>query len=491
MTFAQFFTILRARLGLIMAVIVTVVVIVACVTMALPKRYQAVTSVMVDQKVTYSNATTNQSNSRPGEVMSTQLDILTSPAVALRVVDQLNLAQRPDIGTLVQEYNPAKRAWWFVNSLFSSDDKGEQGDIRDWIAERLLDHLAVKSNRDSYVVRLTYTAPDPEFSSAVANGFAQAYLATVQSLRAGPAQLDTKEFDQQIKTQRQELEQAEEKLAKFQQQKGIVATDERLDLETSRLNEISGQLAMAQSMSYESQARQRQLQEFLASGGKNGAPADVYSSPVVQQLRQAVAEREARMSDMSKRIGPNHPQYVAAQNELHQLRSQLHQEMRSAAEGAMANSNVAPERAGALRAELERQRGKVLKLKSDRNQLAVLQRDVDAAKQAYDATAQRLTQSRMASEGGQATGTVVDAAVTPIKPAGPKLGLNIVLACIAGLVLGIGIALGCESVDGYVRSERDLLEILDVPILAVMSPKGSGRKGRYLAEQNIYALPRP
>jgi uncharacterized protein involved in exopolysaccharide biosynthesis len=248
---------------------------------------------------------------------------------------------------------------------------------------------------------------------------------------------------------------------------------------------------MAQSMSYESQARQRQLQEFMASGGKSGAPADVYSSPVVQQLRQGVAEREARMSDLAKRIGPNHPQYVAAQTELHQMRSQLNQEMRAAAEGALANANVAPERAGALRAELERQRGKVLKLKGDRNQLAVLQREVDSAKQAYDATAQRLTQSRMAGETGQATGTVVDAAITPLKPAGPKLGLNIVLACMAGLVLGIGIALGCESVDGYVRSERDLLEILDVPILAVMSPKGSGRKGRYLAEQNIYALPRP
>src|SRR5689334_1581510 len=184
MTFAQFFTILRARLGLIMTVIVTVVVIVACVTMALPKRYQASTSLMVDQKVTYSN-TPSSSNSRPGEVMSTQIDILTSPAVALRVVDKLQLAQRPDIGSLVQEYNPLKRAWWFVNSLFSTDDKGEQGDIRDWIAERLLDHLAVKSNRDSYVVRLTYTAPDPEFSSAVANAFGEAYLATVQSLRAG------------------------------------------------------------------------------------------------------------------------------------------------------------------------------------------------------------------------------------------------------------------------------------------------------------------
>jgi chain length determinant protein EpsF len=490
MSFGQFFMILRARLGLVLTVMFTVVVVVASVTMALPKRYQSATTVMVDQKVSYSNSQSS-SSSRPGEVMSTQLDILTSPAVALRVVDQLKLTERSDIGTLLAEPNPLKRAWWFLNSLFIPAEQGKEGDMRDLIADRLLSHLAVKSNRDSFVVRLVYTAPDPDFAASVANGFAQSYLATVQSLRMGPAQQDTREFDEQIKGLRQDLEQAEAKLAKFQQQKGIVATDERLDLETSRLNEISAQLAIAQSQSYESQARQRQLQEFIASGGRSGAPNDVYSSPVVQQLRQAVAEREARMSDMAKRIGPNHPQYVAAQTELNQMRSQLSQEMRAAAEGAMANSHVAPERAGALRSELERQRGKVLKLKGDRNTLAVLQREVDSAKQAYDATAQRLTQSRMASEGGQATGTVVDAAIAPTRPVGPKLSLNVALALIAGLVLGIGIALASESVDGYVRSERDLIELLDVPILAVLSPKVSGRKGRYLADQNIYALPRP
>jgi chain length determinant protein EpsF len=490
MSLGQFLTILRARLGLILTVMFTVVVVVACVTMALPKRYQATTSIMVDQKVTYSNSA-NVSPSRPSDVMSTQLDILGSPAVALRVVDQMKLAERPDIGTLVAESNPLKRAWWFLNSLFTAGEQGGEMDLKDWIADRLLNHMTVKSNRDSFLVKLTYTAPDPEFAAAAANGLAQGYLATVLALRAGPAQQDTKEFDEQIKGQRQTLEEAETKLAKFQQQKGIVASDERLDLETSRLSEISAQLAMAQSQSYESQARQRQLQEFIASGGRSGAPADVYSSPVVQQLRQAVAEREARLGELAKRIGPNHPQYMSASNELNQMRSQLNQEMRAAAEGAMANSNVAPQRAGSLRSELERQRGKVLKLKSDRNTLAILQRQVDEARQAYDATAQRLTQSRMASESSPATGTIVDAAIAPTRPAGPKLGLNIALAFIAGLVLGIGIALACESVDGFVRSERDLIEILDVPILAIMSPKNSGRKGRYLAEQNIYALPRP
>ena len=492
MSFGQFLTILRARQGLILTVVITVVAVVAAISMALPRRYQATASLMVEQKAAYQNASAAAAPGKPGDVISTHIDILTSPAVALRVVEQLKLEQRPDIGSLVAESNVLKRAWWTISSLLATDEQGEGGtlNLKDWIADRLLRNLTVKSSRDSYVVRITYAAPDPEFAAAVTNAFAQGYLATVLSLRTTPAKQDTKEFDEQIKGLRRDLEQAETKLATFQQKKGIVATDERLDLETGRLNEISAQLAMAQSQSYESQARQRQLREFLSSGGTSGAPGDVWTSPVVQQLRQGVAEREAKLSDLSKRIGPNHPQYLAASTELEKLRGQLNEEMRAAAQGAMANSNVAPQREGALRSALEQQRGRVLKMKSDRNTVAILQREVESARQAYDAVAQRLTQSRTTSDAGQASGTVVDSAVVPTRPAGPGPAFNVALALVAGLVLGIGLALACESVNGYVRSERDIVEMIEAPVFAVLASKGNGRRPRYLQSPNIYALPR-
>jgi chain length determinant protein EpsF len=492
MSFGQFLTILRARQGLILAVVITVVTAVAAVSMALPRRYQASASLMVEQKAAYANAGAAVAPGKPGDVISTHIDILTSPAVALRVVEQLKLEQHPDIGSLVAESNVLRRTWWAISSLLATEEReeGRTLNIKDWIADRLLRNLSVKSNRDSYMVKITYSAPDPEFAAAVTNAFAQGYLATVLSLRTTPAKQDTKEFDEQIKVLRRDLEQSETKLAKFQQEKGIVATDERLDLETGRLNEISAQLAMAQSQSYESQARQRQLREFLASGGTSGAPGDVWTSPVVQQLRQGVAEREAKLSDLSKRMGPNHPQYLAASTELQQLRSQLNEEMRAAAQGAMANSNVAPQREGSLRSALEQQRGRVLGLKSARNTLAILQREVESARQAYDAVAQRLTQSRMAGDSGQASGTVVDSAVAPTRPVGPSPAFNVALALVAGLVLGVGLALACESVNGYVRSERDIVEFIEAPVFAVLSAKGNGRKPRYLEGPNIYSLPR-
>ena len=491
MSFGQFLTVLRARSALILMVLIIAFGVGAGVTMLLPKRYDATAIVVVDQGAAPSTAGTNAPVARMEDVMSTHLDIIASPAVALRVTQMLDLANNPDVGALLAESRLLHRIWRPISLLLAAlqEEQGaEQMDLKEWMIGRLLRNLEVKAKRDSQLIRITYSAPDGEFAAAVANSFVKGYLETIQRLQADPAKHNAKQFDEQINGLKQVLEQAEAKLAKFQQDKGIVATDERMDLENMRLNEMSAQLAVAQSASYESQARQRQLREFLA-GGKGEAPAEVSSSPVVQQLKQSVSEREAKLSELSKKVGPNHPQYVAASTELEGLRGRLREEMRMAAQGVLTSSGVAPEREGSLRAAVEQQRRKVLGLKNTRNQLAVLMRETDSARQAYDAAMLRFNQTKMAGEVAQASGTVVHPADTPTRPVSPRPTLNIALALAIGLVVGVGMALYLEAVDGYVRSTRDIVEILGVPVFAVLAPKGRGNT-RYLERPNVYSLPR-
>src|SRR5262245_3575136 len=492
MSFGQFLTVLRARSALILMVLIIALGAGVGVTLLLPKRYDATAIVVVDQAAaTSSSAGTNAPAARMEDVMSTHLDIIASPAVALRVTEMLDLANNPDVGALLAESRLLSLVWRPISQLLALAEEGseeEELDLKDWMINRLLRNLEVRAKRDSQLIRITYSGPDGEFSATVANAFVKSYLEIIRRLQADPAKENARQFDEQIKGLKQALEQSEAKLAKFQQAKGIIATDERMDLENTRLSEMSAQLAVAQSQSYESQARQRQLREFLA-GGKGEAPSEVSSSPVVQQLKQSVSEREAKLAELAKRVGPNHPQYVAASTELEGLRGRLREEMRMAAQGVLTSSGVAPEREGSLRAAVEQQRTKVLRLKNVRNDLAVLMREADSAKQASDSAVQRFNQTRMASEVAQASGTVVHPADTPTRPTSPKPSLNIALALALGLAVGIGIALYREAVDGYVRSTRDIVEVLGVPVFAVLAPKGRGNM-RLLERPKVYALPK-
>ncbi len=95
-------------------------------------------------------------------------------------------------------------------------------------------------------------------------------------------------------------------------------------------------------------------------------------------------------------------------------------------------------------------------LSQERGKLAVLTRDVESARGAYDSSLQRHTQVRLESRLDQTDIAVLNAAIPPLVPTFPKIPLNIVLSVFIGLMLGVGMALLMEMMNRRVRSRDDL-----------------------------------
>ena len=472
MGFGQFMRILRARLGMILVVTVLGLAVGVGLALTLPKRYDATASVIIDPKADVLPGGVQGLPERVDNAISTNLDILASPNVALKVVDALGLEEKVQAGELLAA-GPLQRVRDWVSDAMErvfGDDPAEDKpvSVKEALADGLIKNVKLNTTRDSRVIRVSYSSPDPQFSAAAANAFVRAYRATLLELQVGPAKENTEWLETQTRELKQDLEAAEAKLAKFQQEKGIVASDERLDVETSKLTELAGQLAMAQSLSYESQARQRQLRGYLKGGGD--APAEVAGTPLIQQLRNSVAERESKLSELSKRVGPNHPQYQAAATDLDKMRGELKEATQSAARSALESSAVQPQREGSLHGALNAQRSRVLKMKVDRNELAAMMREVDNAQKAYSAVAQRMSQTRMESQLSQTNGSIVTAATVPRRPASPNIQLLLARALAGGVFAGVGLALYSETVNRVVRSEYDITDVLGLPVLAVLLP---------------------
>src|SRR5688500_13344155 len=197
-------------------------------------------------------------------------------------------------------------------------ESGSAGRIEDWIGAGLLQKLKVTSSQSS-VIQLTYSAGDPEFATRVANAFAKAYMDTTLDLRVGPTKQATVWFDDQLKTLRRDLEIAQERLAAFQKEKGIIVTDERLDVENTRLAELTTQALQAQNATYESQSR-----SGLAAGSKarENLP-EVLGNPVVQAIKAELMRAEAALTETATRLGPNHPEYRQRASQVANLRGRL------------------------------------------------------------------------------------------------------------------------------------------------------------------------
>lgn len=362
------------------------------------------------------------------------------------------------------------------------------GSVENWIAGVLTKNLFVAPSRDSSVVNLSYTAGDPDFAATVANAFVQAYIDTFLDLRTDPAKRYSSFFDTRAKQLREGVEQAQARLSAYQREKGIIGTDERMDFETARLAELSTQLVAIQALSAESSSRSAQAR---VAGERM---QEVMSNPAVAGVRADLSQAEARLSELNSRLGDNHPQVRQQVAAIDELRGRLRTEINRAAGSVSVTNNINRGREAEIRAAVEAQRARVLKLKGERDEIGVLQRDVENAQKAYEAIVTRLNQTSLESENTNANVSVLSPAVAPGAASTPKIALNAALAVVIGSILAVGAALLLEFLDRRVRSASDVVLALDLPVLGNMPKPGpasrlAGAHRPRIASQVLARLP--
>jgi succinoglycan biosynthesis transport protein ExoP len=441
MTAHQFLLILLARKKIILGTLFAALLLTLGYSLFQAKTYKATASVLLNYKgVDPLTGLTMPGQLLPG-YMATQMDIISSKNVALRVVDQLKLASSPAVVAQFRE---------------ASDGRGT---VRDWLADLLLKKLDIVPSRESSVVEISFQGADPAFVAAVANAFADEYQRITVHLKTEPMKKASVYFNEQAKLLRDNVEAAQARLSKYQQEKGIVSLDNnRVDVELSRLNDLSGQLVQAQAQAIEADSRGR-----MASGTAN-AP-DVVNNTLVQNFRLSVGAAESKLAEIGQRLSSNHPSYQAAKAELDQRRADLRAATASIASGVGNNAAVLRQRESELRSALAAQKTRVLELNRARDELGVLLKDVESAQRAFDATSQRLSQTRIEGQSEQSDISILNPATVPMQASGPRVLFNLLVALLLGSVLGVALGLLAEMLNRPVRSSTDLKDLLAIPVL--------------------------
>ena len=444
MNLQQVLLILRARYLVVLLTLVATVAVTVAVSLLLPKQYTATTSLVIDVKSPDPIAgLVLPALMMPG-YMATQVDIIASDRVAQRAIRLLKLDQSPTVRADWQEATEGK------------------GSVVSWLAALLQKRLDVKPSRESNVIAINYKAADPTFAAAVANGFAQAYIDTTIELKVEPAKQYAAWFEKQSGELRERLENAQSRLSEYQQKAGIVATDERLDFENQKLNELQAHLVMAETQSADASSKQK--------SGSSDSLQDVMQSPIVTQLKVDIARLDSRLKELAGNLGTNHPQYQRQQAEVASLRDRLAQETQQITSALGTTSRVSKGKEAELRAAIDSHKRRILKLRQERDEAMVMQREVDAAQRAYDTVSQRSAQTSLESQVTQTNVSVLTAAEPPLEPSSPKLVLNTLLSVLLGTLLGIGGAMILELLDRRVRSRDDMELALELPVLVDFGP---------------------
>jgi len=451
MLLTQILLILRARHWLIWILMLACGAAAYLVSSNMEKRYVSTAQVLVDMREP--DALTDRAQS--GAIMSasymgTQNDIIRSDRVVRKVVAKLGLTTNP----------VAIQQWKQSNS---------PSPIEQYYAEILRGYLQVVPSRNSNVIGIQFTNPTPSFAAEAANAFARMYIETTVELKTDPERSFAGWFSTQTARERERLDQAQQKLSEFQREHGFVQTDEKGDVGNVRYHDLNSQLTSVQGQRAESSSRAQEARENIETS------PDVLQNGTVAALRGDIARQEAKLDELHGRFGPRHPQVVGAQAELDSLKQKLAMEMQRIARSVSTANAINEQRERTVSSALSEQRQRMLQLRGLRDQLGVLQHEVEMAQHDYDVISQRLSQTKLQSQVDQTNLILLSEALTPTVAAGPRVTLISAVGLALGALTGALLALGLEVLRPRLRTVEEAASVLQVRILASL-PNVRGRR---------------
>jgi succinoglycan biosynthesis transport protein ExoP len=158
-------------------------------------------------------------------------------------------------------------------------------------------------------------------------------------------------------------------------------------------------------------------------------------------------------------------------------------------------NSVNVSRLGQLRAALDEQRVKVMKMKSTRDEAAILVRDVDNAQRAYDGVLARMNNTNLESQANQANISALEVAVAPSVPSSPNVKANVSMGGLVAAALALAVALLVEYLDRRLRIQSEVERLTNQPLIGSIPSFKKGRERgwsqrlRLKAASPVRALP--
>ncbi|MCW5603272.1 MAG: hypothetical protein KIT18_01800 [Burkholderiales bacterium] len=319
MTLRDFLLVLRLRWRIVWFTALFMLAVAAGVNMALPKLYRASVTVIVDVKGGDPLLGGQvQAPIVPG-YLATQVGIVSSDRVMQKVIRALGLDSDERLISRWRDQLEGPSLFEVSGFLASlgkqaggllpvpeNPDPGKEGesvsDFNLWLAQRLAKSLQVRPAREGNLIEIAILWDDARHAARIANAFAQAYIDTSLELRVDPAKSYVKWFEERNQALHRDLERAQARLSEYQRVNGVVASPSaNLDIENTRLSELSSQLTALQGARAESASRERQ------AALKGESMTEVLQNPVVASLKGDLARLELQRAEKSRRFGENYP----------------------------------------------------------------------------------------------------------------------------------------------------------------------------------------
>jgi succinoglycan biosynthesis transport protein ExoP len=406
-------------------------------------------------------------NPLDSSAIESQLEILKSDAIALSVINSLNLADDPEF------VGSTDKSTGTIFGLFHSNHINSS-------SERLSDAMAsfkkrLTANRlgMSFVIEIGFISNKPERAAQIANAIVEAYINDQLEAKYEITRRANDWLQGRLGELRRLSTTSDHAVADFKAKNNLVNVGNGQSADEQQISQLNTQLLEARAQTSTAQARLDRIEQIIKTTGdfndpSTGTVADTLNNSIINQLRTRYLELVNREADLSARVGSNHLAVINMQRQIREIRSSILDELKRISETYKSDFEIAKQRQVDVEKRLEAAISVSRSASQAQGTLNELESKARTYHSLYDNLLQRYTELSQQETLPTTEARFITRASPPQEKAYPKSRLILAGAVFAGLALGFGVGFLREMLDSVFRTTKQVVAALYTNCLAVV-----------------------
>jgi polysaccharide biosynthesis transport protein len=369
----------------------------------------------------------------------TQYELMTSRPIVDKVIENLNLKKRMPQLERAADPSRALQAW-----------------------------ISVEPRRNTRLVAVKFEHPDPQLAAEVTNALARQYVKHNLDVKLRGAQEAMTWLNEQMSTLKAKVQESSEALQNYRVKAGIMGLQEQRQITAQKIMDFNKQYLEAQAQRLSVEAKLTELQRVTSDRGGAQTIFTVADNALIQKLKAEASELEVTKAKLSRTYKDKHPEILKVDAQIEQVALKIDAEIKTMMRAVQTEFRVARAREETLLGNVNRLRAEAQELNEKEIQYLNLQRESDSNQQLYEAVLKRLKETGVT--GGLETNnvSVIEDAALPRMPVRPRKAINLAVAVLVGLFVGVGVALSIEYFDTTVKTPDDVERYLGLPVIGIV-----------------------
>ncbi len=369
-------------------------------------------------------------------------------------------------------------------------------------ARSLQGRISIRGDRDTNLITITVEYDDPEMARDIANTLVEVFQEENQKMNIAHLHSASEFISQQLESTKSQLTDLEYQLLEYKTEQGIVFPTEQ---GKSLLNKIVAlETARAETeieMGY-AKASLGEIEEYFEREDREMVSTRTISNnPEVRELRSWHTELEIELAGLLEVYTEEHPKVLEVKKKIDEVNERLgkmveeitssrteainplYQSFREEIIRSQTSIIASQTKIDAYDAQIEDLNRQLSSLPEEELAMVRLERESQVTENLYLLLMERQAEVQIQEAMQTADIVVVSPAATEMIPIRPRTSLNMALAGVLALFVGVGIIFLMEFLDTTVKTDKDLEKLTGIPVLGVIPDmqkvdysKGYGRE---------------